>query len=117
MHTALFILNTAPYDGERVYNALRLALQLPKQNEVDIRIFLQSEAVYAALKGQNPPHLKYRTDEMLTKLVEAGANIRLCGVCMDARSINEQWIIDGVKRGTMAELADWVISSDKVLVF
>ncbi len=117
MQSTLFILNTAPYDGERVYNALRLAMQLPKLDEVKVRIFLQSEAVYAALKGQNPPHLKYRMDEMLTNLVELGAQIGLCGVCMDARSIAEEVVIDGVKRSTMAELADWTLSSDKVLVF
>ncbi len=93
MQSTLFILNTAPYDGERVYDALRLALQLPKHDEVEVRIFLQSEAVYAALKDQNPPHLKYCMDEMLSQLVEAGADIRLCGVCMDARGVNDQLIV------------------------
>ncbi len=117
MKSLLFICNTAPFDGERVYNALRLALQAPKQEDVNVKIFLQSEAVYAAIKGQNPPHLKYKMDEMLTKLVEAGAEIGLCGVCMDTRSLTEDMVIDGVKRSTMAELADWTLNSDKVLVF
>lgn len=117
MTSVLFILNTAPYDGERVYNALRLALQLPKQAEVKVRIFLQSEAVYAALKNQNPPHLKYRMDLMLTELTEAGTEIGLCGVCMDTRSIDDKAVIGGVKRSTMMELADWTLDADKVLVF
>ena len=117
MKSALFLLNTAPYDGERVYNGLRLALQLPKREDVEVRIFLQSEAVYAALPDQNPPHLKYRIDDMLKTLVEGGADVRLCGVCMDARALKDGMVIPDVKRSTMVELADWVLSSDKVLVF
>jgi len=36
---------------------------------------------------------------------------------MDARGISDQVIVQGAQRSTMAELADWVISSEKILVF
>jgi hypothetical protein len=33
------------------------------------------------------------------------------------RGVSDQVIVQGAQRSTMAELADWVLSSDKVLVF
>jgi uncharacterized protein involved in oxidation of intracellular sulfur len=41
----------------------------------------------------------------------------LCGTCMDARGLRADEIIEGALRGTLAQLADWTIEADKVLVF
>ncbi|MDP2758976.1 MAG: DsrE family protein [Sideroxyarcus sp.] len=41
----------------------------------------------------------------------------MCGTCMDARGINENGIADGTRRSSLAELAEWTIWADKVLVF
>jgi uncharacterized protein involved in oxidation of intracellular sulfur len=36
---------------------------------------------------------------------------------MDARGIKEGDLIDGSKRGTLEELADWTVWAEKVVVF
>jgi len=36
---------------------------------------------------------------------------------MDARGMAETEIIEGAKRSTLAQLADWTAAADKVLVF
>jgi len=36
---------------------------------------------------------------------------------MDARGIKDEAFDEGVKRGSMAQLAEWTATSDKVLVF
>jgi uncharacterized protein involved in oxidation of intracellular sulfur len=53
---------------------------------------------------------------MLGKVLRKG-EVMLCGTCMDARGIREEELIDGAKRGTLAQLADWTAEADKVLVF
>ncbi|HSG92587.1 MAG TPA: DsrE family protein [Methylotenera sp.] len=41
----------------------------------------------------------------------------ICGTCMDARGITEADLIIGTHRSSLAELTDWTIWADKVLVF
>ena len=41
----LLILNDAPYDTERSYNGLRLALALAKVEDTTVRVFLMADAV------------------------------------------------------------------------
>ena len=43
--------------------------------------------------------------------------VGLCGTCMDARGMADADCIEGARRGTMAQLADWTMQAEKVLVF
>lgn len=43
--------------------------------------------------------------------------VGLCGTCMYARGLAETEVIEGAKRSTLAQLADWTLEADKVLVF
>jgi uncharacterized protein involved in oxidation of intracellular sulfur len=43
--------------------------------------------------------------------------VGLCGTCMDARGLREEEVIEGARRGTLAQLAEWTAEADKVLVF
>ena len=113
----LFIFNTAPYDGERVYNGIRLATQMAKSDEVQLKVFLMADSVYSAIAGQEPPHYNFKIDQMVEQLTRAGAEIGACGVCMDARRVVDDTLVTGVRRSTMAELADWTIAAEKVIVF
>jgi uncharacterized protein involved in oxidation of intracellular sulfur len=53
---------------------------------------------------------------MLGKVARKG-EIGLCGTCMDARGLRDDELIEGAKRGSLAQLADWTAEADKVLVF
>jgi uncharacterized protein involved in oxidation of intracellular sulfur len=117
VQTILFIFNSAPFDSERVFNGIRLARQVLQDPDVTARIFALSDSVFAPIKNQNPPHLNFSISEMLSELVEAGVKVKLCGVCMDARGVADEMLVAGASRATIAELADWTVSSDKVLVF
>ena len=98
MASTLFILNDAPYGNERAYNALRLA------------------AALAGKRGQKVPEGYYNAQLMLGKVLRKG-DVALCGTCMDARGLGEGDVIEGALRSTPAQLADWTIAADKVLVF
>jgi uncharacterized protein involved in oxidation of intracellular sulfur len=41
----------------------------------------------------------------------------VCGSCMDARGIKEAELLEGTRRSSMEELADWTQWADRVLVF
>lgn len=114
----LIIINDAPYGSEKAYNALRLALALPKEKEdVEVRIFLMADAVLCALPGQKTADGYYNLERMFKGLVSKGAQIKACGTCADARGIRELTLIPGIELSTMSQLARWVIEADKVLTF
>lgn len=116
MSSTLFIVNDAPYGDERVYNALRLAGALASREGQTVRLFLLADAVTCAKSGQKLPEGYYNVQLMLGKVARKGA-VGLCGTCMDARGLRDDELIDGAKRSTLAQLADWTAEADKVLVF
>ncbi len=114
----LFILNDPPYGTERVYNGLRLAHALAKNDaEAQITVFLMADAVLSAKAGQKTPDGFYNVERMLKRVVASKGQVLLCGTCLDARGITEAEIMAGARRSTMDELAAATIASDKVLVF
>jgi uncharacterized protein involved in oxidation of intracellular sulfur len=116
MGSTLFIVNDAPYGSERAYNALRLAGALAAREGQAVRLFLVADAVACAKRGQRVPEGYYNVQVMLGKVARTG-EVALCGTCMDARGLRDDELIDGARRGTLAQLADWTAGADKVLVF
>ncbi len=116
MSSTLFILNEAPYGSERAYNALRLAGALAGKEGQRVRVFLLADAVTCAKTGQKVPEGYYNAQLMLGKVLRSG-EVALCGTCMDARGMSETEMLAGATRSTLAQLADWTVEADKVLVF
>lgn len=91
----LFLLNRQPYDSTDVtWNALRLATKLKEMGN-EIRIFLMNDSVDLARKTCVPP----------------------MGYDQDLKAMLKARIESGVNKSTMAKLAEWVVSSEKVLTF
>lgn len=116
MTSTLFILNDAPYGNERAYNGLRLAAALAAKEEQSVRLFLMADAVGCAKSGQKVPEGYYNVQIMLGKVLRK-VEVGLCGTCMDARGLRDEELIEGARRGTLAQLADWTVEADRVLVF
>ncbi|MFH1661385.1 MAG: DsrE family protein [Pseudomonadota bacterium] len=110
----LFILNDAPYGTERSFNALRLARQLGKMEGETVRVFLMGDAVACAKSGQKVPEGYYNAGDMVRMV---GGEVGLCGTCMDARGMAVDQVVEGARRSTLKELAEWTAAADKVLVF
>lgn len=117
MQKILMVLNASPYGSERTLSALRLALAL-SQNDTPctLHLFMLSDAVVTALAGQNSGSGASLGD-MLQELLAAGADLRICRTCASARGIDQAALIDGVRIGTMPELAALTLAADKVLSF
>ena len=113
----LLILNDPPYGTERSCNALRLAGALAKREGEEVRVFLMGDAAACAKAGQSVPQGYYNVNRMLQAVILNHAAIGVCSSCMDARGIKEPELLEGTRRSSLEELADWTQWADKVLVF
>lgn len=114
--TITIIANDPPYGMERSYNALRVAMSLLKEEDVELNFFLMADAVACAVKDQETPQGYYNLERMVKRVVDRG-KVRACITCMKARGIKEEYLIDGVEAGDMALLASWIKASDRVVSF
>ena len=115
----LIVFNHPPYDGTDVtWNGLRLAGKLA-ENDQTVRIFLMNDSVDMARESCRAP-AGYDQDlvAMLKDLIAQGVAVKVCGTCMARCGIhkNEPYYA-GANKATMAELAEWVADSDRVLTF
>ena len=117
--TVLIVFNRPPYDGTDVtWNGLRLAGKLAESGYA-VRLFLMNDSVDMARESCRAP-AGYDQDlvAILKGLIAGGAAVKVCGTCMARCGIhkNEPYYA-GATQATMAELAEWVSASDRVLTF
>jgi len=117
MANTLLILNEPPYGTERSYNALRLAGALSKREGESVKVFLLGDAVACAKAHQRVPSGHYNVEVMLQGVSRHGAEIGVCGSCMDARGITVDELVEGARRSTLNQLTDWTLWADTTLVF
>jgi uncharacterized protein involved in oxidation of intracellular sulfur len=113
----LIIVNGPAYGSELPFNGLRLAGTLAKRDGVQLRVFLMGDAVVAALDGQQVPDGYYHLDRMVRGLLRRDGEVGCCGTCLDARALDEGQLVDGARRSSMEELADWTLAADRVVTF
>ena len=114
---ALIVLNDPPYGTERSYNGLRLAHAFAKRDGVEVKVFLMADAVGCAVAGQKTPDGYYNLERMVSAVIHRGAEVGLCGTCMDARGLEETRLVEGARRSTLEELTDWTLWADQVVSF
>ena len=68
----LLIVNDGPYGNERPYNALRVAMNLAKREEAQVRVFLIGDGVQCAITGQETPTGFYNIERMMKFVVGRG---------------------------------------------
>ncbi len=117
--SVLVIFNHQPYDGSDIaWNGLRLAKNLLHKGE-EVRIFLMNDGVDLARDATKKPEF-YDFDlvEIIKELYSNGAKLKVCGTCQARCGLhkNEPYFNTEIK-GTMDDLASWVVDSDKVLTF
>ena len=113
----LVLVNDPPYGTERSYNALRLADALAKRD--GDRGAGLPDGRRGRLRGRGPAAaerlLQPRPHAQLG--VRRGAEVGLCGTCMDARALHDEQLVEGARRSSLEELTDWTLWADKVVTF
>ncbi len=117
--SVLMVFNHQPYDGSDIaWNGLRLVETLLKKGE-EVRVFLMNDSVDLAREAtKKPDFYEYDLVQMLKELYENGIKLKVCGTCQARCGLNKNqpYFNDNIK-GTMDDLANWVIECDKVLTF
>ncbi len=113
----LLVMNDPPYGSERTYNALRLALNLVRRDDVELTVFLMGDAVWAAKDGQTTPEGYYNAARMLRGVGAKGGQVLVCGTCIDTRGLAVRELVEGARRSSMDELGDLALAADRTLVF
>ena len=113
----LIVLNDPPYGTERSYNGLRLAVSLASRPGTKVRLFLIGDAAACGKAGQHVPEGYYNIEQMLSTVAAKGAEIGVCGSCLDARGIGEEELTAGAQRSNLGELTTWAIEADSVITF
>lgn len=83
----------------------------------EVKIFLLGDAAACVKANQKVPPGYYNLELMLKGPARHGAEIGVCGTCMDARGITEAELAEGAKRSTLEALTQWTQRADKALVF
>jgi uncharacterized protein involved in oxidation of intracellular sulfur len=112
----LLVLSQAPFDGDVTWNALRLARTLVDR-KVPVRVFVMNDAVDLVREGAMPEGSEFDLQTMLRELLPRGGRIKICTTCVNRCGIGHGEVIPEVTMSTMADLAEWVVDSDRVLVF
>jgi len=106
------VLTEGPWQTENYEIFARLAeAALDKGHEVEG--FWYIDGVYNALKHQKFPEDVPLPVDRMKKLIEKGATIRACGICVNARGLEGgKEYIEGVPVGGLPDMADMVSESD-----
>jgi uncharacterized protein involved in oxidation of intracellular sulfur len=113
----LILLNDPPYGSERSYQGLRMADALLQiEDELDLTVYLQGDAVLCAKKGQQTPDGYYNLERMLKPILRRGA-VMACRTCMEARGLTESDLMEGVRKTTLGELAQLTLEAEKVMIY
>jgi tRNA 2-thiouridine synthesizing protein D len=122
MATITVVLADPPYGKQRPYTALRFLLAALKEGH-QANLFLLEDGVFAAKSGQDPPGMPVgdagmpNCEELLQAAIQEGLKVKACTVCSVERGLKLEEVTEGVDRGTMVDLVNWVVESDRTVFF
>jgi len=123
MSTITIAVGDPPYGKERIYTALRFALVAIHDGH-RVNFFVFEDAVGALKRGQRPQEMPLPTNDKMPDceaLIRAGIaegmKVKACGVCSAERALTKDEIIEGTEMGTMRDLLNWVLESDRTVFF
>ena len=110
-----FLLTLGPFQFENWETAVNIAeAALDKGHEV--KFFYYLDGVYNPIKYQTFPDLPVMPKDRWAKLLEKGASITACGICVNARGLEKgKDYIVGVRVGGLPDFAEIVGEVDRLI--
>ena len=93
------VIGDGAYTSERPYTMLRFAFTALLDGH-KINIFLVEDGIFVGKKNQNPTTYD-NVGKWMTDIIKEGANVKACGVCMKARGLLDEELIDGISKTSM----------------
>ena len=107
------VIADGPYTKERPYTMLRFAYTALLEDH-KINIFLVEDGIFVGKKKQDPSTYD-NLEKWMKDIISEGANVKACAVCMKARGMPEEELIEGIKKTTMNGFVDMCVEADKIL--
>ena len=113
-HTVFTIaIGDGAYTNERPYTMLRFAYTALLADH-KVNIFLVEDGIFVGKKNQDPTTYD-NIGKWLSDVIEEGANVKCCGVCMKARGMLDDELMEGIEKTTMNGFLDMCEEADKIL--
>ena len=106
-------IGSGQYTKERPYTILRFAYTALLEGH-KINIFLVEDGIWVGKKGQDPKNYD-NVGKWMTDVISEGANVKACAVCMKARGLSEDELIDGIEKTSMNSLVEMCEEADNVI--
>ncbi len=107
------VIGDGAYTSERPFTMLRFAYTA-LLDEHKVNIFLVEDGIFVGKKKQDPTTYD-NVGKWMSDVISEGANVKACGVCMRARGISEDELIDGIEKTSMNSFLEMCVESDNVL--
>ena len=107
------IIGDGPYTAERPYTMLRFAYTALLEDH-KVNMFLVEDGIFVGKKNQDPTTYE-NVGKWMKDIISEGANIKACCVCMKARGMSEDELIDGIKKTTMNSFVEMCVEADNVM--
>jgi tRNA 2-thiouridine synthesizing protein D len=111
--TFTVVIGNGAYSYERPYTMLRFAYTALLEGH-KINIFLVEDGVFVGKKGQNPSTYD-NVEKWIKDVLDEGAVIKACGVCIKARGVSAEELIEGIEITTMNGFVDMCVQADNIL--
>ena len=111
--TFTIVIADGAYTTERPYTMLRFAYTALLEGH-KINIFLVEDGIFVGKKNQNPSTYD-NVGKWLKDVIEEGAKVLACGVCMKARGVFDEELIDGISKTTMNGFLSMCEEADNIL--
>ena len=107
------VIGDGSYTKERPYTMLRFAYTA-LLDEHKVNIFLVEDGIFVGKKKQDPTTYD-NVGKWMTDVISEGANVKACGVCMKARGLSEDELIEGITKTSMNGFLEMCVEADNVL--
>ncbi|MFX0058876.1 MAG: DsrE/DsrF/TusD sulfur relay family protein [Candidatus Hodarchaeota archaeon] len=111
--TFTIVIGNGAYTSERPFTMLRFAYTALLEGH-QINIFLVEDGIFVGKKNQDPTTYD-NIGKWMTDVIQEGAKVKACGVCMRARGLNEEELIDGISKTSMHGFVEMCVESDNIL--
>ncbi|MGQ4875608.1 MAG: DsrE family protein [Promethearchaeia archaeon] len=106
-------IGSGQYTKERPYTLLRFAYTTLLEGH-KVNIFLVEDGIWVAKKNQDPKNYD-NVGTWLKNVIEEGAKVLACGVCMGARGMSEDELMEDVKKTTMNGFLEMCEEADHII--
>jgi tRNA 2-thiouridine synthesizing protein D len=107
------VIGNGAYTSERPFTMLRFAYTALLDGH-KVNIFLVEDGIFVGKKNQDPATYD-NIGKWMMDIIQEGAVIKACGVCMKARGLSEEELIDGISKTSMHGFLEMCIETDNIL--